>query len=191
MLRNTALICILLLLSTVVQAKEVAGVQLPENISLANQTLLLNGSGIRSKFIFDIYVAAFYTAHPIRKMSEVSLQQPMRMAMYFVYDEVDKTKLVDAMNEGFADNLSAQELAAQADNISKVNGWFETMHKDDVVALDFVPGTGTVVTMKGSQKGLIRDETFYASLLKIWFGKDPVTEKLKNELLGVQQSEEE
>lgn len=185
---------VLLLLVTVLtsislcQARELAGVQIPDQVTIASETLKLNGSGIRSKFFFDIYVAAFYTQHPVHSMADITLEHPMRLAMHFVYKEVDKEKLVDAMNEGFDDNLSADELATQSINMKQVNDWFETMHEGGTALLDYVPGKGTVVIVNGHEKGAIADPAFYTSLLKIWLGTEPATEKLKAELFGVAAS---
>jgi len=44
------------------QAKEIAGINIPDTISFSDQStkLKLNGAGIRTKFIFDIYVGSLY-----------------------------------------------------------------------------------------------------------------------------------
>ncbi|NOX76798.1 MAG: chalcone isomerase, partial [Gammaproteobacteria bacterium] len=47
-------------------ALEVAKVNIPEQIKLADTTLTLNGAGIRSKFFFDIYVGALYLPQKTR-----------------------------------------------------------------------------------------------------------------------------
>ena len=38
------------------QAKTLAGVSLSDEAAVAGETLKLNGAGIRTKFVFDIYV---------------------------------------------------------------------------------------------------------------------------------------
>ncbi|MGD8927273.1 MAG: chalcone isomerase family protein, partial [Thioalkalispiraceae bacterium] len=52
----------LMLLPGYVFALAIAGIDIPEHIrqKATQHELVLNGAGIRSKFIFDIYVGALY-----------------------------------------------------------------------------------------------------------------------------------
>ena len=47
-----------------------------------------------------------------------------------------------------------------------------------------VPGTGTVATLNGEQKGVIEGDDFAAALLKVWLGGHPPAEELKTGMLG-------
>lgn len=175
---------VLVLFSFSVQAEEIAGVHIDEQITLGSESLKLNGAGVRSKFVFDIYVAAFYSVDKVKKVEDLNFQQPMRMAMHFVYDEVSKEKLTDAWNEGFEDNLSADEFIRLKNRISRFNGLFETVKKGDVIELDFVPAKGTTVSINKDEKGSVAGNDFYKALLLIWLGDEPVGDDLKAALLG-------
>jgi hypothetical protein len=53
------------------------------------------------------------------------------------------------------------------------------------IALDWVPGAGTQVTIDGKAEGKpIEGEDFYRALLRIWLGDKPVQDDLKKALLG-------
>ncbi|MDH5517935.1 MAG: chalcone isomerase family protein [Gammaproteobacteria bacterium] len=184
MFLKRSLFLFLLISSSASQATELAGVEIAQSVMLADQRLTLNGAGVRTKFIFDIYVAAFYSADAVKKNADINLQQPMRMAMHFVYDEVDKDKLTDAWIEGFEENLSATLLKQLDEKIKRFNGYFETVHKGDVIRLDYYPNKGTQVSINNRDKGLIEGASFYRALLLIWLGKEPVAEELKQQLLG-------
>ena len=55
----------------------------------------------------------------------------------------------------------------------------------EVIALDFVPDSGTRVLVNGAAKGKpIPDEGFYRAILKVWLGDKPVDADLKRGLLG-------
>jgi hypothetical protein len=57
--------------------------------------------------------------------------------------------------------------------------------KGSVIALDFVPGTGTRVLVDGAAKGKpIAGDEFYRGLLRIWLGDKPVDGDLKKGMLG-------
>lgn len=158
---------------------------------LSGKTLALNGAGVRTKFIFDIYVAAFYTSNPVKKVSDINTAQPMRMAMHFVYDEVSKEKLVDGWNDGFEDNLSSDQFEKLKNKIEQFNELFVTVRKGDVIDLDYTPEKGTTVSINKNKKGLVVGTDFYKALLLIWLGDDPVGDDLKDSLLGEVESDDD
>jgi len=140
---------------------------------------------MREKFFFDIYVAALYlskTAHDTDAI--LATPGPRRILMHFVYSEIDREKLVDAWNEGFEDNLTKEELTRLRPRIDIFNGFFTTVHRNDVVLLDYIPDTGTSVSINGQEKGRIQGQDFNNALLRIWLGREPVTSSLKQDLLG-------
>jgi len=107
--------------------------------------------------------------------------------MHFVYSEVDKDKLVEGWNEGFHGNLSPQQFAALQDKINRFNGMFDTVKSGDEIFLDYIPGKGTEVRIRGQKKGVIAGKDFNDALLAIWLGKEPVSDELRQELLGNSQ----
>ena len=51
--------------------------------------------------------------------------------------------------------------------------------------IDWVPGTGTVITVKGVPQGEpFKEPEFFNALLRIWLGPTPADWKLKEALLG-------
>lgn len=172
---------------TAAQARQIADVDIAESISRedAPGDLQLNGAGIRYKFIFKIYVGALYLEKKTQSAEEaISSNGANRVLMHFLYDEVSKEKLVNAWIEGFESNISADQFKSLKPRIDQFNNFFETLTTNDVVLLDFMPGKGTRVTIKGKEKGVIEGDDFNQALLKIWLGKEPVTDDLKDALLG-------
>lgn len=180
----------LLLLSSPVQAKDLAGVTLSDTQAVEglSQPLVLNGAGIRYKFFFKVYIGALYLP---QKQSDATAilkaGKANRMIMHVLYDDVPKEKLVDAWNEGFANNLNKTELQALESRISSFNQMFSDLKTGDIVLLDYLPGKGTRVTIKGVEKGWIAGADFNRGLLSVWLGKDPVTEELQQALLGIEE----
>jgi len=179
-------ILLLINVSFSAQAREMADVSFAETVSIngVEQPLKLNGLGIRYKFFFKIYIAALYvtkTSHDA--VDIIKSDSPKRMVMHFLYDEIPQEKLVNGWNEGFEDNLSDAERGVLQADIKQFNAMFETIKAGEVVTLDYLPAQGTVVTIKGVQKGVIKGAAFYRALLKIWIGEEPVTEELKEALL--------
>ena len=186
---------IILLLSLIsfsslpIQAKEIAGVNIPESISLSDQStkLVLNGAGIRAKFIFDIYIGSLYLEKKAHTPTEVyNMHGEKRVSMHFLYSEVDKEKLVHGWNEGFENNLSEQEMKKLKSQINQFNNLFVTVKKGDVINLNFIPTTGTQVVINNKVKGLVKGDDFFVALLKIWLGEEPADSDLKEAMLGIE-----
>ena len=172
---------------TQVLAVEYEGINFPDTLTLegTNTELQLNGVGMRTKFFFDIYIGALYTQKSVnsRKAAQ-ALSGPKRLKMHFLYSEVSKEKLVAGWNEGFENNNSSERLEGFKDEIEQFNAMFSTLVEGDVVLLDYIPGKGTKVTIKGDNKGVIGKVGFYTALLDIWLGDEPADDDLKEALLA-------
>jgi hypothetical protein len=55
----------------------------------------------------------------------------------------------------------------------------------DTFTIDWIPGTGTVISVKGVPQGdPIKEQAFFNALARIWLGPNPADWKLKDALLG-------
>jgi len=171
-------------------ARDIADISFSEQVTvegIENQ-LLLNGAGIRYKFFFKIYVGALYLADKQNSADQIlKSSQANRVVMHFLYDEVEKEKLVNAWLEGFEENVEESVFKTLKDRLDNFNAMFSDLHKGDVVLLDYIPQQGTRVTIKGVQKGVIKGEDFNQALLSVWLGEEPVTEELKDAMLGIEE----
>jgi hypothetical protein len=185
-MRYILVICFLLLCTVSVSARDIAGVSIAERIDGTNGvSLVLNGAGVRSKLFFKIYIAELYLENPGTDVATILADEGQRkMVMHFLYNEVDKEKLVSAWNEGFTGNLSNEEVEQLAPRIDTFNEMFTTVKAGDVISLDYLPGIGTKVTVAGNEKGVIAGKDFADGLFAIWLGEKPVTADLKKALLN-------
>jgi len=186
MKRTIGLLLVALLLSPLVSAREIAGIELPETAQLSpdDTQLVLNGAGVRRKFFFKIYVAGLYL--PSRQTSSeaiVTLPGSKRVRMHFLYKEVERDKLVAGWQEGFANNQDSASLAQLAPRLEKFNQLFRSMRRGDVIDLDYRPEVGTQVFFNGELQGQIEGTDFYSALLQVWLGKKPADTDLKTALL--------
>ncbi len=187
-MRVLFLCCLFVLSGLSANAKEISGVMVEETLQLGDTILQLNGVGIRSKFIFDIYIAELYLETPSSVAEEViAAPGKKRIVMHFLHDKVGKEKLVDAWIDGFENNTEGDAVVQMKDRIDHFNSLFTDVKKNDVIMLDFVPEKGTVVSVGGAEKGVVEGKDFNDALLRIWLGKKPVTKDLKKELLGAAQ----
>jgi len=166
-------------------AQEVAGVNVPEQITLANTTLKLNGAGIRTKFFFDIYVGALYLPQKTKDAeTAINMEGPKRVSMQFLYKKVEKEKIVEGWTDSFKDNHTREQFRALEVQLDAFNKLFVTVKRGDRIELDYLPETGTRVSINGQIKGNIPGGEFYPALLRVWLGEDPADSGLKKAMLG-------
>lgn len=175
-----------LLICTTADAKKVGDVEVAETMPIEGSgALLLNGAGMRTKMFFDIYAAGLYLPQKQADAKDVlALNSPVRVSMHFVYSEVSKAKMDAAWQEGVQDNLTSPlspDLHARLDGFK---GLFGDMHKGDLVLLDFIPGQGVSVAINGQLKGKVAGDDLSRALLGVWLGEKPISDSLKEALLG-------
>jgi len=174
----------LLLLATSVQAREVAGVDVPETAVIESQTLKLNGCGIRKKFFLSIYVGSLYTASRVASLEEaVRAPDPKLIRMTFVYRKVDREKIVDAFADGFANNTPALS------GSSEVRHFLALFKRDfvegDTVDLELGEGGSVAVRHNRHMLGSLTSPALARGILAIYLGAEPADEDLKEGMLGL------
>ena len=178
---------VLFFVAPAVPAKQIAGVQVPETVTVEGVPLKLNGAGIRRKFFFKVYVGALYLKNHQTTMEAVlAADNPKSVRMHSIYKEVSAEKLVDAWNDGFAGNNTPEELAALKARIDRFNAMFPAVRTGDIVRIDFLTDGGTEVWINDTKRGAIAGVDFQKAVLKIWLGDNPADSSLKRRMLGEQ-----
>lgn len=169
-------------------AREVAGVMLDESIVLGSPPtpLVLNGAGVRTKYRFKIYVGALYLPERVTEVARaLDMDGPKRVSLHFLYKEVGCEKLVEAWREGFVNNTTEQERSALGERLQVFDALFDTVYRDDVIRLDYLPGEGTQVWLNDRLQGTIPGADFHRALLKLWLGAHPADPSLQKAMLGL------
>lgn len=189
--RNFSVFIIILLsavYATIINARQIGDTTLPDSVTIngTNVALQLNGAGYRTKFVFKVYVGALYTDSRVNSRDAVqALPGPKRVAMYMVYDEVSHEKMASAWQDGFADNSSDEQLQKLQSRLSTFISYFPDLKAGDIVLLDYIPASGTRVTINGAEKGVIEGADFNSALLDVWLGEEPADDDLKAAMLSV------
>ncbi len=167
---------------------EIAGVKIDDKTTLAGQDLVLNGAGVRTRVIVDVYVGALYVVAKKTSAADVLAQDgAKRFQMTLLRDIAGKT-MSDAFADGIQNNASdaeRQSVKARADELTALITAIGEGKKGHVISLDFVPASGTQVVFNGQPRGKpIPGDDFYRVLLRIWLGDKPVDAGLKRALVG-------
>ena len=172
-------------LSTAALAAEVGGVKLDDKANVGGQELVLNGAGVRTRVVFKVYVASLYLPQKAADAQGALAKAPRRIQLNLLR-ALAADQLVDALNEGLAENNTADEVTAikpQVDQLAAIMSAFKDVKEKDVVTLDFVDGA-TRVALNGDAKGSIPGDAFNQALTRVWLGEKPVQNDLKKALLG-------
>jgi hypothetical protein len=138
--------------------------------------------GLREYFFIDIYVGGMYL--PTRTTSDVQAIQadvPKRMVMHFIFKEVTREQMIDTFRQGLANNPEAQSMGDRTERLYAV---METCQAGDEVVLDYVPGQGLAIYLKGVRKDTIPGADFMRAVWTLFIGPVPPSKKLKAGLLG-------
>ena len=184
---NAALIASCLNAGTA-SAIEAGGVRFDDRINLGGSELLANGAGVRTKYVFDVYAMALYLPAKATTAEAVAAQKSTRRIALQLLRDVGAADFVDALRSGIQANLSEGEYSALKPQIEQFAATLlavKEVTKGTPVLIDYLPTSGTRVTIAGQVRGKdIPGDAFYDALLKIWLGGKPVQADLKTKLLG-------
>ena len=183
MKRSVALAILACLTAIPAFAREVAGVSLPDSAMVDGKTLKLNGAGLRTKMVFKVYVAGLYLEKPSNDAAGVVSSDQVKRMQLFVLRNLSGSQVGDAIREGFEKN-SKEQMGALKARLDRLTGLIPDVTKGDQIALTYVPGRGTVVAVRGVEKGVIEGKDFADALFAVWLGANPVQADLKKNLLG-------
>ncbi len=181
--RAFSLSALWLVLIPAARAGEVAGVKMPDTITVDGKVLRLNGMGLRKKLIFNVYVAGLYLENQSRDAAGVISSDQIKSVHLHVLRSLSSSQLAESISEGFWRNAGSQKGALQA-RLERLAKMFPKVINGDLITLTYVPGRGTTVMAKEEQKGVIEGTDFADALFAIWLGPNPVQNDLKKALLG-------
>jgi hypothetical protein len=165
-----------------VGAATLRGVTFPDTATVGGKTVELNGIGVRTAYIFvKVYVAGLYLEkRTTDAQTAIQTDEAKRMILQFLR-EVSYEEMVNAMRDGFA-HTATKALQPQVDQFSSF--FTQPLTEGSQATFDYVPGTGTTVTIAGQVKGTIPGVDFMRALWGIWLGDEPADSHLKDQLLG-------
>jgi len=186
-MRKTAisLAVVVLVVATMfdLHAGSLAGVTLPDTEQVGGTKLVLNGLGLRTKFMVKVYVAGLYLEQKSSDPSAIiKADAPKRIVMQFLHG-ASKNQMSDAFNESFNDNSPEAVNTMKAD-IDRLLSALEPVKVGDQMVFTYVPGTGTTFAMNGKDKLTIAGPAFGPVLFSVWLGPRPPNADLKKGMLG-------
>ena len=169
---------------------DVAGGKLDDQRDLRGAPLQLNGAGSRYKTIIKVYTAGLYLGKKASTTEEaLAVPGPKRVAITMLRD-IDANELGKLFVKGVEDNSPKSEMVNLIPGLLRMGQMFadqKQLKAGDTFTIDWLPGTGTLITVRGvPQPDPVKEVAFFNALMRIWLGPNPADWKLKDALLGKQ-----
>ena len=182
------LLCLALPAPASTEPTTAAGVKFEPTLDLGGSKLQLNGAGVRYKAVFKVDAAGLYLEKKASTPAEVyALRGPKRISVTMLRD-IDSTELGKLFSRGMEDNMDKAAFSKLIPGVLRMSQIFSEHKKlmaGEQFVVDWLPGTGTQVTVKGVPQGEpFKEPEFFNALLGIWLGSQPADWKLKDALLG-------
>jgi hypothetical protein len=167
---------------------DVAGVKIDDAIDLKGSELQLNGAGVRYKAVFKVYAAGLYLGKKASSPEEVLAAPGAKRVAISMLRDIDANELGKLFTRGVQDNSPRAEVSQLIPGLLRMSQIFsdqKQLKAGDTFTIDWLPGTGTVISVKGAPQGEpIKEQAFFHALARIWLGPVPADWKLKDALLG-------
>lgn len=187
-MKNLMLALVAVLCLSSAHAVEVVGVKFDDVATVGGGEVVANGAGLRKKAFFKVYAMVLYLPGKQSEPEAVQSGKGAKRVAISLLRDLSAQQFVDALQEGIAENHTEAEMATLKDRVKQFSEAMLSVGEaktGTVVLIDWIPETGTRLTVNGQAKGKdIAGEDFYQALLKIWLGKKPVQDDLKQALLG-------
>lgn len=165
------------------KTKTYHGVEFFTETKINETPVIINGAGVRTKYLMNMYVGALYLKKKSKEASAIiNADEEMGIHIRLVSSMVTRERFKESVTEGFKNASSGK---ATADEQKKFMSYLSEEFKDqDKIYLDYVPKVGTKIYKNGELKGTIPGLEFKKALFAIWLGSKPAQESLKNDMLG-------
>ena len=166
----------------------VSGVKYEADYTLGGEKLQLNGAGTRIKAIFKVYTAGLYLGKKANTAEEVLAAPGNKRLDITILRDIDSGELVKLFSRGLEDNMDKKDFSKVVPSLLRMSQMFsdyKNMKPGDTFSIDWLPGTGTILTIKGKRFGEpFKEPEFFNAMMRIWLGPSPADWKLKDALLG-------
>ncbi len=161
-----------------------AGEKLPAYLQAGEQRLVLNGSGVRTKTLLELYTAGLYLLKPTNNASAIiAAEEPMALRIKITSGFVSQSSLVESLEEGFkqATGGDTREIRQEIDKFREC--FKGDIKKGDVFDMVYLPQHGVVVNKNSKYVGIVAGAKFKRALFGIWLSDKPADSTLKQALL--------
>ncbi len=176
-----------LLMAPIAGAVEVGGATLPDTVTLKGQELVLNGAGIREKYVIgvDVYAAGLYLKEKCTDADKIiNANEPMLLKIKILTGLVSSEKFKEHTLKGFEESTGGNTAPIKDEINFFMKAFAKEINKGDLFDISYMPGQGIKVfkNNKPEPEVVVTEGgmTLKSALFGIWIGER--TEKRPQEL---------
>ncbi|MRI33666.1 chalcone isomerase [Endozoicomonas sp. OPT23] len=188
-MKYLSVVLISFLLNMPVNARTIAGVLVPEEVLIENKRMVLNGTGIRNQYLFNLYVGSLYLIEKSYDPKWVtSGKNTVMVQLDIISGMITPEKFIIGLNEGLKKATNGH-VAPLKGRLEKAMTLFKNkINKGDCFQLLFIPGKGVETYKNGHYISLLKGDDFSRALLRVWLGNNPIDEQLKKAMMNSDNS---
>jgi hypothetical protein len=184
MTRRAAFVALLLALGLAAPAPAatLAGVEMPDTLTVDGTALVLNGLGLREATVLRVkaYVGGLYLQERTSDAETVLASRQLKRVTMTFLRSIDGESLAS----GWAEELRRVSGPAMAEPIVRFRSLIGDVTRGDSMSFTWRPGAGVEVALRGEVRGAIAGDDFARALFSVWFGPHPGDPNLKRGMLG-------
>ena len=182
----------LLMLPFSSSALTIDGYEIPQVIPATSQhaELHLNGASMRILYgVVDTYIGKLYMENPVTdEKALVEADEYKRMVFQVAMKRISGRRMAKAMYDALQLNLSDEEAIKLEDRLQLLVELFNaSLKKGEEGYIEWVPGVGSRIVIKGEVRGIIPGKDLNDAILNIWVGDNPVGSTFKRQVLGLEE----
>jgi hypothetical protein len=171
-------VMVLTLVCSVAHAKTIAGVTMPESLTIGQEKVILNGAELREKFAIgvDVYVGGLYLkSKNSNAMQIINADEPMLIRLHLVRS-VNAKEFSENTLVGFEEsckNLGIDQKSIQAEINSFLEIFKDGIKKNDIFDIAYSKANGIQVfkNQSATPRVTIKNMTLKKALFGIWLTK--------------------
>jgi hypothetical protein len=170
------------------EARTIGGIEMEESMSLDSKTLILNGAGIRSKLLMDMYVAGLYLHKKTSDyMKIIDQDEDMSIKIKITSNLITSDKFKEACEEGFLRTTNGNTAPYRAKIDLAYTAFSQKFSVGDVYDISYIKGKGTQFSKNGKLITRVDGLDFKKVLFGIWIIDNPShkCEDLRQGMLGL------
>lgn len=174
------------------RAMTLGDIEIPPDIQVGEQTLVLNGAGMREKMFVDAYVACLYLAERDGDPDHImTADDPQAIVLHVTSGWVTTERLA----KGLVKDLKKATEGNMAPIRSQTNRLLEMLAareiaKGDMIKLAYQPDEGLEIWHNERRLGVVKGVEFKQALFGIWLSDRPTQNSLKLRMLDLEAAVE-
>jgi len=170
------LLVAMLLVAGSAQAKVMAGVRMPDAISLQGKELLLEHVDLKKKLFFEIYVWGLYLEQkPGSTQEAIAFQGPKQLQLHFRRN-INRDQLAQAFRAFLSNSPAARSPEMKRYSEQLVQS-LRGVRKGDSLLITYLPDKGLLVSGEGSRGAVIPGKAFADALFSAWLTENPIYDR--------------